>query len=107
MLLMAIVLPVAMKGISLCTNAASNARERIEIASMAESRLAEIVVSGDWRMGAMRGPLHPDQPEYEWTLEVREWPEGGLQELTLHVEDVTTRRTIVSLTTLARRGGGL
>jgi type II secretory pathway pseudopilin PulG len=105
LLLVAIVLPVVMKGISLSTTTASKARERTEVAALAENRLAEIAVSGEWRVGLSRGSFAPEHPEYQWALEVRDWTEPGLQQLTLYVEDAVRGETVVSMSTLVRGGG--
>ena len=66
--LVALILPVVMKGISLATSAAVLARERTEAASLAESKLSEIIATGAWQDEAnLSGDFSPDWPEYRWT----------------------------------------
>jgi len=89
LLLIAIVLPVVMQGISLATNAASNAKRRTEAAGLAESKLAEIVATRAWQTGSLSGDFSPDWPDYRWeaTLQTYTNDSSGknVQEIDLRV----------------------
>ena len=88
--LLAIVLPVAMQGISLATSAASIARQRSEAAALADAKLSELIVTSDWQGGALSGDFAPDWPDYQWKAEVVDWMDpsttnAGLEQLQVHV----------------------
>jgi prepilin-type N-terminal cleavage/methylation domain-containing protein len=84
LVLVGIVLPVAMQGISLSLNAASNARRTAEAASLAQGKLNEIIASQQWQNAGLRGDFGPDHAEYHWSAEVVN-RETGLSEIDLHV----------------------
>jgi prepilin-type N-terminal cleavage/methylation domain-containing protein len=66
LLLMAVVMPVVMNGISLATRTSSTARRRDEAAGLAQAKLAEIIATGQWQNGNLSGDFSPDWPEYRW-----------------------------------------
>ena len=66
MVLLAIILPVAMKGISLAMAAGATARRTAEAAALAEAKLNELVADGTWASGQVSGNFAPDQPDYQW-----------------------------------------
>jgi prepilin-type N-terminal cleavage/methylation domain-containing protein len=67
LVLLGIVLPVAMRGISLALRAASNARHMSEATGLAEQKLAELT-SGDLSLaGGSGGDFGADHPGYSWT----------------------------------------
>ena len=83
--LVAIVLPVAMQALSVTLAAVGAARERSEAAGLAESKLAELVATGDWQYGGGFGGEFPGWPGYRWSAEVAQWNVATVQELTLRV----------------------
>lgn len=85
MLLMVIVLPVIMHGISLATTAASTSRHRNEATTLAESKLSELLATGSWQSGNLAGDFNPDWPDYQWTAQVQNWTEPDVQELDVNV----------------------
>jgi prepilin-type N-terminal cleavage/methylation domain-containing protein len=86
MTLMGIALPVVMSGISVATNCADVARHRNEAAALGESKLNEIVATGDWQNGApLSGDFSPDWPDYHWQASVADWTQSGLEQLDVHV----------------------
>lgn len=105
LVLLAIILPVAMRGISLATRTAGAARSRTLAASLAETTLHEIVLSGEWREGDLSGDYGQEQPAYSWTSEVDTWEESNLRRLDVRVEWTSGERTrSVTLSTLVRSG---
>ena len=103
--LAAVILPVAMRGISLATAAAGQARRQMEAASLAEAKLAELRASGQWQGADRTGDCGPDWPDYRWTAEVSEWEGTSLHQVAVRVE-WTARGTLraVTLTTLVYGG---
>jgi len=85
LLLLAITLPVAMKGISLAAAAASVARQRTEAASLAQGKMDELLATGDWQVGRQSGDFSPEWPDYGWRADVSEWDGSALQLLTVEV----------------------
>src|SRR3990172_12486000 len=73
LVLIAIILPVAVKGIALATRTEGVAAERMEAASLAETKLAEMQLTQAWTNGELSGDFAPGWPRYEWSAEVSEW----------------------------------
>ena len=85
LVLVAIILPVAMRGISLATAAAGHARRQVEAAALAEARLAELVSTGAWQDADLAGDFGDDYPGYAWTAAVTERKEATLRQLDVRV----------------------
>jgi prepilin-type N-terminal cleavage/methylation domain-containing protein len=120
LVLMAIVLPVAMRGISMALRAASVSKHTSEAAALAQAKLNELVTD-QTSTGALNGSgdFGADHPEYTWTcistqrdygltqLDLRvSWKEGGLNERfvdlsTFYIPAGSSTRTGTSMT-----GGG-
>jgi hypothetical protein len=83
LVLLGIVIPVAMRGVSVALAAASTARRTAEAASLADAKLNELIADGNWQSGAS-GDFLPDHPEYRWSSEnvSRDY---GTNEVALHV----------------------
>jgi prepilin-type N-terminal cleavage/methylation domain-containing protein len=65
--LIGIVIPVSMRGVSLALQAASHAKHQAAGATLAESKVSEMVAQGDWSFGAGSGDFGTDWPGYQWT----------------------------------------
>jgi len=85
LVLVAIILPVAMRGISLAVAAASHARHQVEAAALAEAKLAELVATGAWQDADLVGDFGEDHPGYAWAADVTEREEATLRQLDVHV----------------------
>jgi general secretion pathway protein I len=66
MLMIAIILPVAMRGISHALFAAGNAKQSVEATTLAENKLAEITSSTQVAANGGSGDFSPDFPQYKW-----------------------------------------
>jgi prepilin-type N-terminal cleavage/methylation domain-containing protein len=84
MVLLAIILPVAMKGISLAMAAGATARRTADAATLAEAKLNELVADGTWTSGQLSGNFAPDQPDYQWQC-VTATRDYGLTEIGVRV----------------------
>ena len=105
LVLLAVILPVAMKGISMAIRTAGDARERTEAASLAETKLAELLTSGAWLGGNLSGDFGEDGPQYGWNAETSEWEGAQLLLLTVRVEWTSRgRQRAVALSTLVYAG---
>ena len=83
--LVAIILPAVMKGISLATATASLAKRKMAAVSLAETQLAELLVSGEWQNGDLSGDFGEEWPVYRWTAEVTNWEESSFREVRVSV----------------------
>ena len=105
LVLVAIILPVAMGGISLATSMAGLAKQRLEAASLAETKLAELMATGEWLGGDLSGDFGPERPEYRWYAEAHDWEEDTVRLLDVRVEWTSRGNDrSVTLTTLADAG---
>jgi prepilin-type N-terminal cleavage/methylation domain-containing protein len=109
LLLVAIVLPVVMRGVSVGTTSASHSRRRTEAASLAQSKLAELVAGEGWRTGPFSGTFDlaygDSGPEYAWRAEVRPWNEPYVQQLDVYVTwSAGAGEQFVTLSTLVYEG---
>src|SRR4051794_22072547 len=123
MVMLGIVLPVAMRGVSIALAAASSARHRTEAAELASAKLDSLVATGEWSATAPSGDFGTDYPGYSWTVQMATrdygvteimltvtWQERG-QPRTLNlatmVSDVNTVGQQTGMNTLPRWGAEL
>jgi general secretion pathway protein I len=105
LLLVAIILPVAMGGISLALNTADESRRRTEAASLAQAKLSEIVAYGQWNNASLSGDFSPDRPEYRWEAQVSDWQGTLVKQVDVQVLwNRRGRNRTVTLTTLVYTG---
>jgi len=83
--LIAIIMPVAMQTIALCTRLAGLSRKETEAASLARAKLTELIASQDWRSGSKRGDFGSDWPGYQWTTDISNWTDSVVSEISLTV----------------------
>jgi type II secretory pathway pseudopilin PulG len=105
--LIAIILPVAMNGISMAAKLASQAKHRVEATTLAQQMLGELVLTGDYEDGDQDGEATEDNTEYLWRLDVLDWEEeDSMQQLDLSVtwEDAAGWENTVVLSTLVYTG---
>ena len=99
--LLAIVIPVAMRGISLAMSVAEVAKHKAEAAVLAHSKLNELQATRGWQSGNLSGEFGPDHPEFRWQAELAGWEAGTLQQLSVQVTwTCGGREQQVSVTTL-------
>ena len=101
--LIAIIMPVAMRSIGLCTQLAGQSRRQIEAASLAKTKLTELTVTRDWQNGNQRGDFGTDWTGYEWEATITNWTDSAVQQIDLTVSWRSAgRQRRLTLTTLAR-----
>jgi type II secretion system protein I len=83
--IVAVVVPVAMQGVSIATGLASLTRQRAQATSLAESKLDEIVVGQLWQGAQLSGDFAPQFPDYHWQADVSDWEEADMKQIQLHV----------------------
>jgi prepilin-type N-terminal cleavage/methylation domain-containing protein len=84
LVLLGIILPIAMQGVSMAMAAASNARRTSEATTLAETKLNELVADGTWASGSLSGDFAPTQPEYQWAC-LTQQRDYGLTEVAIRV----------------------
>lgn len=67
LMLIGIVLPVVMNGVSIALAAASHARYLAQASSLGEAKLTELVTTGDWLLSETNGDFGLEWPQYRWT----------------------------------------
>jgi type II secretory pathway pseudopilin PulG len=86
--LLALILPVAMQGISLAMKLGTKSKRQIAAAALAESRLSEMILSGDYEDGDQSGEIDDEDSDYDytWDLAVDDWnEEDSMQQVTMTV----------------------
>jgi len=83
--LIAIIMPVAMGSIGLCTRLGGQSRRQIEAASLAQTKLTELRVTGDWENGDQRGDSEADWSDYQWQATVTNWTDATMRQLDVTV----------------------
>ena len=83
LVLISIVMPVAMRGLSMSLSAASHARYMTEATVLGEMKLNELIVYGEWT-STTSGDFAPDWPQYSWKCESQA-RDFGLTEFELEV----------------------
>lgn len=102
LLLVGLVLPAVMKGVSLTSLLVSDSDRRYEAMDLAEGKLNEILLEASWQSSASQtGRFDDDFEDYEWTADVSSWTESDVQELNVYVYwQQRNRQRYVQLTTL-------
>lgn len=106
LMFLAISLPAIMQGISLATKVGAQTVHRTEAAGMAQSKLAEIVSTGEWQNGNLSGDFGTDWPAFRWEANVQPWAQdttdASIQQIDLSVfwTDLGKQQS-VTLSTLA------
>jgi type II secretion system protein I len=86
LLFMAIVIPVAVQGLRIASRAGSVSERKAVAARLAENKLIELVVTGQWQSAAQKGTIQEGFQSYSWQLQSEPWAEDGAMRLvTVHV----------------------
>ena len=105
LVLVAVILPVAMKGVSVAMGAADLARERVEAAGLAEAKLNETLADGSWQSGDQADDYGTERPGWGWALTVEDWSGTTIQQVEVAVTWTSRgRERSVAIATLAYAG---
>lgn len=85
LLLIGLILPVAMQGVSLASMLASDSSRKYEALDLAETKLAEILLQQDWQSGSGSGKFEDGYDRYRWEMDVSGWTMTGLKQVHLKV----------------------
>ena len=75
MLLIAIVMPAVMDGVSIALSSAAAARQRTEAATVAQAELATLLATGQWNGGVLAGDIVSNGSTNHWQANVQAWPD--------------------------------
>ncbi|MCL4785327.1 MAG: type II secretion system protein [Verrucomicrobia bacterium] len=103
LLFMAIVIPVAMQGLRIASLAGSVSERKALGARLAENKLNELIVTGQWQSAAQRGAIEEGRQSYPWRLQTEPWREDGAMRLVTVIVTVPVqgRDYEVQISTLA------
>lgn len=103
--LVAIVLPTAMQGTTLCLDLAHNARMQAQAASLAQAKLSELAATKMIQEAMQAGDFGEQWPQYKWLATVEAWDDPRLVELDVSVVWTTRGRDYdVTISTLIYDG---
>jgi len=86
LMFMAIVIPVALQGLRIASRAGSVAERKAVGARLAEAKLNELIVTGQWQSASQKGTIQEGLRSYSWQLQSEPWAEDGAMRLvTVHV----------------------
>ena len=85
MLFMAIVIPVAMEGLRIASRAGAVAGRKGVAVQLADSKLNELIVTGQWRNTGQGGTFGEQWPGYRWAIKNELWSEGAMRLITVEV----------------------
>ena len=103
MLFVAVVVPVAVQGLTIANRAGVVADRKRIAGELADNLLNEWIVTEEWRNGLRAGDFGEGWPGYHWVLEESDWDEDDtLSVITVHVFFVVQEKEYsISLSTLA------
>ena len=86
LLFMAIVIPVAVQGLHVASRAGTVAERKATGARLAENKLNELIVTGQWQSSAQQGTVQDGYSTYSWQMQTEPWVEDATMRLvTVHV----------------------
>ena len=98
---MAIVIPVAMQGLSVANTAGQVGLRKVAAARIAERVLNEWIVMGQMQSGNQRGTVQEGVQEFRWTIRTELWNQDTMRVATVQViYTVQGREFEVHLSTL-------
>ena len=85
LLLMAIVIPVAMEGMSVASRVGILGQRKAAAMRVAERVLNELMVEQQMQQNSSSGMALDGDTSYPWTMRVENWPEDAMQQMTVAV----------------------
>jgi prepilin-type N-terminal cleavage/methylation domain-containing protein len=101
LLLMAIIIPVAMEGMSVASRVGILGQRKAAAMRVGERVLNELIVEQQTQQNSSSGTAYDRDAAYPWTMRVENWPEDSMQQMTVAVSFTVQGNTYeVSVTTL-------
>jgi prepilin-type N-terminal cleavage/methylation domain-containing protein len=106
LLMMAIIIPVAMEGMSVASRAGILANRKAIAMRVAERVLNELIIEGQTQQSSASGTTTEGETNYPWAMRTETWPEDAMQQMTVTVTFTVQGDPFdVSLTTLLPPAG--
>ena len=74
-------IPVALQGLRIASRAGSVAERKAIGARLAESKLNELIVTGQWQSSAQQGTVQDGWMSYSWQLQAEPWSQDAAMRL--------------------------
>lgn len=102
LLLIGLVLPAVMKGISMVSMLASDSGHKYEALDLAETKLAEVLLEESWKnSSSLTGRFENEYEDYEWVVNASDWTEVGVKQVDVFVHwQQRNRQREIQLSTL-------
>ena len=98
---MAIVIPVAMDGMSVASRAGILGQRKATAMRVAERMLNELTIEMQTQQSTSSGSVADGDTTYAWTMRTENWPEDAMQQMTVSVTFLVQGNSYeVSVTTL-------
>jgi type II secretory pathway pseudopilin PulG len=85
LMMMAIIVPVAMEGMSIATRAGILGQRKAAAMRVAERVLNELIVEGETARASTTGTMADGDTNYQWSMRSENWPEDPMIQLTVTV----------------------
>ena len=86
LLLIGLVLPAVMKGISMASILASDSDHKYEALDLAETKLAEVLLEESWQTSSSQsGHFDDEYEDYEWVMDASNWEEANVKQVDVFV----------------------
>ena len=85
LLLMAIVIPVAMEGMSVSSRAGLLGQRKAAAMRVAERMINELIVTGEMNQTSSSGTMVDGDTSYPWTMQSEPWTEDSMTHVTVKV----------------------
>jgi len=85
MLFIALVIPVAVKGLRMASDAGALADRKIRALRLGEVMLNDLIVTEEWQAGARAGTFAAPWSDYAWAVSSRSWEGTDMTELTMRI----------------------
>jgi prepilin-type N-terminal cleavage/methylation domain-containing protein len=107
LLLMAIVIPVAMQGMSIASRAGLLGQRKAAAMRVAERMINELIVTGEMNQSSSSGTVVDGDASYPWTMQSEPWTEDAMTQVTVKVTfSIQGNSYDVSASTLFDSTGG-
>lgn len=86
LLLIGLILPTVMKGISMVSILASDSDHQYEALDLAETKLAEVLLEQSWQgSSSISGRFENEYEDYEWIVDASDWIEASVKQVDVFV----------------------
>jgi type II secretory pathway pseudopilin PulG len=85
LLFMAIVIPVALHGMSVASRAGVLGQRKAAAMRVGERVLNELAITGEWNQGGTGGSITEGDTTYAWTMQSATWPSDAMTQVTVQV----------------------